>query len=94
MCWRRGVLVCAAPEILYFEDADSDGKAESRKVLGSGFSPDNRQWTVNGLAWGLDRWVYGASSIHNEPVRAGPELTVTLRESEPGAFFRLQKRLR
>src|SRR6185312_16062853 len=34
-------------------------------------SPDNQQWEVNGLAWGLDGWVYGASSIANNPIRIG-----------------------
>jgi putative membrane-bound dehydrogenase-like protein len=69
MCWRSGVLVCAAPDILYAADDDHDGRADSRKVLFSGFNPDNQQWEVNGLSWGLDNWVYGASSIRNDPIR-------------------------
>jgi putative membrane-bound dehydrogenase-like protein len=75
MCWGKGVLICAAPNILYAEDVDGDGNAMGKKdihkVLFSGFSPDNQQWEVNGLAWGLDNWVYGASSIHNEPIHVG-----------------------
>jgi putative membrane-bound dehydrogenase-like protein len=75
MCWRKGVIVCAAPNILYAEDTDGDGnamgKADLRRVLFSGFSPDNQQWEVNGLAWGLDNWVYGASSIRNDPIHVG-----------------------
>jgi putative membrane-bound dehydrogenase-like protein len=68
MCWRSGVLVCAAPNVLYAPDDDGDGKADTVRTLFSGFSPDNQQWEVNGLTWGLDNWVYGASSIHNDPI--------------------------
>ena len=39
------------------------------KVLFTGFGPDNEQWLVNGLSWGLDNWIYGASSIHNGPIK-------------------------
>ena len=31
--WRKGVLVCAAPDILYAEDADGDGKADKVEKL-------------------------------------------------------------
>src|ERR1043165_7160237 len=27
-CWRNGVLICAAPDILYAEDTDGDGQAD------------------------------------------------------------------
>ncbi|HEV8002104.1 MAG TPA: hypothetical protein VGP63_19605, partial [Planctomycetaceae bacterium] len=30
--WKKGVLVCAAPDIIYAEDTDGDGKADIRKV--------------------------------------------------------------
>lgn len=71
MCWRNGVLVCTAPNILYAPDDDHDDRPDSVKVLFSGFGPDNQQWEVNGLTWGLDNWVYGASSIHNDPIKLG-----------------------
>ena len=63
MAWRKGVLICAAPEILYAEDTDGDGKADVRRVLYSGFSTENFQARVNGLAYGLDNWVYGANGL-------------------------------
>lgn len=56
--WRKGILVTAAPEILYFEDGDGDGKAEVRKVLFRGFGEGNQQHRVNGLRFGIDNWVY------------------------------------
>jgi putative membrane-bound dehydrogenase-like protein len=71
MCWRGGVLVCTAPNILYAPDDDHDDRPDTVKTLFSGFGPDNQQWEVNGLTWGLDNWVYGASSIHNNPIKLG-----------------------
>src|SRR4051812_45972413 len=38
MPWRRGVLVPAAPAMLYAEDTDGDGKADVVKPLFSGFT--------------------------------------------------------
>ena len=35
--WRKGVLVCAAPDILYAEDTNGDGKADMVKKLFTGF---------------------------------------------------------
>ena len=71
MAWRKGALVCAAPDVLYAEDADGDGRADVVRKLFSGFSPDNQQWAVNGLSWGLDNRVHGASSVSNDRVRVG-----------------------
>ncbi len=58
--WRKGVLVCAAPDILYAEDTDGDGKADVVRKLYSGFGTHNYQARVNSLEYGLDGWVYGA----------------------------------
>ena len=55
MCWRGGVLVCTAPNILYAPDDDHDDRPDTVKTLFSGFGPDNQQWEVNGLTWGLAR---------------------------------------
>ncbi len=63
MCWRKGVLICAAPEILYAEDTDGDGKADVRRTLFRGFATENYQARVNGLSYGLDDWVYGANGL-------------------------------
>ena len=69
MAWRKGVLICAAPEILYAEDTDGDGKADVRRVLYQGFSTENYQARVNGLAYGLDNWVYGANGLIGGKIR-------------------------
>jgi hypothetical protein len=54
MAWRKGVLVCAAPDILYAEDTNGDGKADLVKKVFSGFATHNFQARVNCLRWGLD----------------------------------------
>ena len=61
MPWRKGVLISAAPDILYAEDTDGDGKADLRKVLFTGFREGNQQHRVNGFEYGLDGWVYAAN---------------------------------
>lgn len=68
--WRKGVLITAAPEILYAEDTDSDGKADVRKPLFIGFGEGNPQLRINGLRYGLDGWVYCANGWSNGKVKS------------------------
>jgi putative membrane-bound dehydrogenase-like protein len=62
MRWKRGVLVTAAPDLLYFEDADDDGRAEKREVVLTGFAVTNPQHSVNHPVYGLDNWIHLAYS--------------------------------
>ena len=59
MPWRKGVLVACAPDILYAEDTDGDGKADKREVLFTGFAEGNQQHRVNGLA---GAWTTGSTA--------------------------------
>jgi putative membrane-bound dehydrogenase-like protein len=68
--WRKGVLICAAPDILYAEDADGDGKADVVKKLYSGFGTDNYQARVNSLEYGLDGWIYGSCGLFGGRIRS------------------------
>lgn len=61
--WGKGVLVCTAPDILYAEDTDQDGRADRIVRLFSGFSTENYQARVNSLSLGLDGWIYGANGL-------------------------------
>jgi putative membrane-bound dehydrogenase-like protein len=63
MAWGKGILVCAAPDIIYAEDTDGDGRADVVKKLFTGFATDNYQARVNSLAPGLDNWVHGANGL-------------------------------
>ncbi|MEQ1859605.1 MAG: neutral/alkaline non-lysosomal ceramidase N-terminal domain-containing protein [Chthoniobacteraceae bacterium] len=61
--WGRGVLICAAPDIILAEDTNGDGRADSVKKLFSGFLTDNYQARVNSLSLGLDNWIHGANGL-------------------------------
>ena len=67
--WGGGVLVAAAPDVLFLRDSDGDGRADLRRVVLTGFGEGNQQLRVNGLNWGLDNWVYGANGRSDGALR-------------------------
>ena len=77
LIWRDGVIVTAAPEIVFLRDTDGDGKADSREVLISGLLEGNQQLRANGLRWGLDGWVYCAAGGHHRGHGAGNKIRST-----------------
>jgi putative membrane-bound dehydrogenase-like protein len=68
--FRDGVLVTAAPHLLFLVDTDGDGRADKREVLLEGFGEGNQQHRVNGLAWGLDNWLYLANGDSDGKIRS------------------------
>jgi putative membrane-bound dehydrogenase-like protein len=78
--WKKGVLICAAPDILYAEDTNGDGKADIREVVFTGFDSRNWQARMNSLSYGLDNWVHGGNGLLGGTIRcpARPDLVVTL----------------
>ncbi len=60
--WKGGLIVTAAPEILYLKDTDGDGKADVRKVLFSGFALANPESRITNLRFGVDNWIYAANN--------------------------------
>lgn len=74
LTWRDGVLVTAAPDLLFLKDTDGDGRADVREVLWTGFMQDNQQLRFNGLQWGLDNWIYCASGGHHRGHGAGTRI--------------------
>lgn len=52
--WRNGVLVIAAPNILFAEDTDGDLVADQKRVLLSGIGEVNPQHRASGFEVGLD----------------------------------------
>lgn len=61
--WRKGVLISAAPDIIYAEDTNGDDVADVRRVLYHGFGTGNYQARVNSLVFGLDNWIYGSCGL-------------------------------
>ncbi len=72
MPWRGGVIVTAAPHVVYLADTDGDGKADQREVLYEGFATQNPQLRVSHPVLGPDNWVYVANGLRGgKVVRAG-----------------------
>lgn len=81
--WRNGVLVCAAPDVLYAEDTNGDGKADKVEKLLTGFATHNFQARVNSLEYGLDGWVYGSCGLFGGQIistRTGTTLALGQRD--------------
>jgi len=87
--WRDGVIVTAAPDVIFLRDTDGDGKADVREILLTGLSEGNQQLRANGLRWGLDNWVYVAAGGHHgkygvdtavRSSRAGTEVKIGSRD--------------
>jgi putative membrane-bound dehydrogenase-like protein len=53
-CWKGGVFVADAPDLLYLKDINGDGVADEKKVVLTGFGTSNVQGLVNTFQWSLD----------------------------------------
>ncbi|HEV8607274.1 MAG TPA: PVC-type heme-binding CxxCH protein, partial [Tepidisphaeraceae bacterium] len=81
--WKKGVLITSAPEIIYAEDTDGDGKADIHEAIYSGFVRGNPQHLVNGLVPGLDNWIYcanGDSGGRIKSIKTGAEVNISGRD--------------
>ena len=58
MAWRNGIIVAVAPDLIYLEDTDGDGKADKKRVFYTGFGLSNIQQLINTPQWALDNWIY------------------------------------
>ncbi|WP_149241873.1 PVC-type heme-binding CxxCH protein [Dyadobacter sp. 32] len=56
--WKGGILVAAAPDILYIKDTDGDFKADIREVLFTGFFSKNSEAQITCMRYGVDNWIY------------------------------------
>src|SRR2546427_777165 len=54
--WNGGVLVTAAPDILFLKDNDGDGRADERRVFLIGVGEGNQQLVENGWFWAGCNW--------------------------------------
>jgi putative membrane-bound dehydrogenase-like protein len=88
LTWRDGVLVTAAPHLLFLRDTDGDGRVDEREVLFEGFHEGNQQLRMNGLRWGIDNWVYCANGGHH----AAHGLGVQVRSHRNGHTYELDSR--
>ena len=75
IAWDGGVFVAATPDIWYCKDADGDGAAtgDEKRVVFTGFGESvrelNVQALVNGLTWGPDGRIFGATGRNGGLIR-------------------------
>lgn len=60
--WKKGLIVTAAPYILYLKDTTGDLVADSREILFSGFFANNSEAQITSLRFGVDNWIYAANN--------------------------------
>lgn len=87
--WKGGLLVAAAPNIMYFKDTDGDGRADQKEILFSGFFTGNEEAQITNLSYGIDNWIYA-----NNTGQKG-EVSFTRKPNEPklniqGSDFRFR----
>ena len=61
-CTRGGILVGAAPDIIWLKDTNGDDRADERRVVFTGFNKSNVQGLLNTFKWGLDNRIHGVTS--------------------------------
>jgi glucose/arabinose dehydrogenase len=59
-----GCYVANSTELLFFKDTDGDGKADSRRVVLSGFGTEDTHHILHTLRWGFDGQLYFNQSIY------------------------------
>jgi putative membrane-bound dehydrogenase-like protein len=63
--WKEGLIVTAAPNILYLKDTDGDGVADVKDTLFTGFFTGNDEAQITSLRFSVDNWIY--ANNHNQP---------------------------
>jgi putative membrane-bound dehydrogenase-like protein len=56
--WKGGLLIAAAPNIMYYKDTDGDGRADQKEIIFSGFFTGNEEAQITNLSFGVDNWIY------------------------------------
>lgn len=59
--WKGGIILTAAPHILYLKDTDGDHVADVQEKLFSGFFENNSEAQITNLRFGIDNWIYATN---------------------------------
>lgn len=95
-----GVWVANAPDILFYPDADRDGKADGPpQTVVTGFGRKDTHELPNSLTWGPDGWLYGLNGVFNNSHVKYVKENPNYKEDHPGwpltcALFRIHPRTR
>jgi putative membrane-bound dehydrogenase-like protein len=87
--WKGGLIVCAAPDILYLKDTDGDRRADVRRVLFTGFAIVNPESRITNLRFAIDNWIYASNNGQRGEIR-DPERPDGKPVSVLGADFRFR----
>jgi len=92
--WKDGLIVTAAPDILYLKDTTGDLRADTREVLFTGFFATNSEAQITCLRFGVDNWIYANNNAQEGEVSflknpAAPKIKV----ADSDFRFRLDKGL-
>lgn len=61
--WKGGLIVTAAPDILYLKDSDGDDRADVREVLFTGFAVKvDSESRITNLRFNIDNWIYASNN--------------------------------
>jgi putative membrane-bound dehydrogenase-like protein len=60
--WQGGLIVTAGSDILYLKDTNSDGVADTKEVLFTGFFDRNSEAQITNLIFGIDNWIYASNN--------------------------------
>ncbi len=70
--YKKGVIVCAAPDVWFFEDTNGDDKADKRTKIYTNLGNRDTHAVINNLRWGLDGWVYATHGYSStDDVKSG-----------------------
>jgi putative heme-binding domain-containing protein len=82
--WGGGVIVAAAPELLFLKDTDGDDQADLKIRILNGISAEDTHHTANALTIGPDGWLYFSHGIFHVDNQETP--TRTFRSQDSGVF--------
>ena len=79
--WKGGLIVTAAPYILYLKDTTGDLHADTKEVLFTGFFANNSEAQITCLRFGVDNWIYANNNAQDGEVSfvknpSAPKLSV------------------
>jgi uncharacterized protein len=70
--YKNGVIVCAAPDVWFFEDTNGDDKADKRTKIYTNLGNRDTHAVINNMRWGLDGWVYATHGYSStDDVKSG-----------------------
>src|SRR6185503_7095253 len=87
--WNGGVIVTCAPDILFLADTNNDGRADTRRILLTGFVTNNTtQLRVSHPTLGVDGWVYVTSGLTGGKIRPPDRPDILVLDSKGDLRFR------